>query len=164
MSRLRTTALAAASLLLSAAPARAYDLGDCNQLLATDAMQQFTMHGENVDFAADFMPFGRAAICWSQSSRVAVIGKLYASQFCGPFRPCDELEAIAKIKFQRTNGNWTKNYTYRVNWTSFSPAVEVKKIAPAGSYKKVRIRLYTFQHTDLGPLGPVKRADQTFTP
>ena len=65
----------------------------------------------------------RAAICWSPSSRVAVIGKLYASQFCGPFRTCDELEAIAKIKFQRTNGNWTKNYTYKVTWTSFSWAM-----------------------------------------
>ena len=59
-------ALAAGSLLLLGTPARAYDLGDCNQLLATDAMQQFTMHGENVDFAADLM------VSWGTRTSVRV--------------------------------------------------------------------------------------------
>jgi hypothetical protein len=93
-----------------------------------------------------------------------VIGKLYADQFCGPLRPCDHLEVTAKIRFQRTSGSWTPTYTYRKVWNAFSTSREVKKRAPSGSYQKVRIRLYTFQSTALGPTGPTLREERNFVP
>src|SRR5687767_7663339 len=83
-------AMAAGSLLFSGAPARAYDLNHCNQLLPTSAVQTFSMIGGEARFGDD-APFGEAVICWSPAGRVAVIGKLYASLLCLPFRPCDPL-------------------------------------------------------------------------
>jgi len=161
-------AIAAGSLLSLGMPAHAYDLNSCNQLLPTSAVQRFSMDGGGADFGDDAHfgghPFGDAVICWSPAGRVAVIGKLYADVFCPPFRPCDPLTATVKIKFQRANGNWTGTTT-RTKLTQGNLASrEIKKTSPSGSFKKVNIRLFTFQSTDLGPTGNVLVAERNFEP
>jgi len=161
-------AIAAGSLLSSGVPAHAYDLNSCNQLLPTSAVQRFSINGGGADFGDDGHfgghPFGDAVICWSPAGRVAVIGKLYADLLCLPFRPCDSVTATVKIRFQRTNGNWTGTTTRRIRSQGILASREIKKKSPSGSFKKVNIRLFTFQSTDLGPTGDVLAAERNFAP
>jgi hypothetical protein len=165
---LSAIATLAGSVLCLGAPAQAYDLSSCNQLLPTSAVQRFSVDGGGADFGDDAHlgghPFGDAVICWSPAGRVAVIGKLYADDLCLPFRPCDPLTATVKIRFQRTNGRWT-GVTTRTKLTQGNLAsLEVKKKSPLGSFKNVNIRLFTFQTTDLGPTGDVLVAERNFQP
>jgi len=158
----------AGSLMCLIAPAQAYDLNSCNQLLPTSAVQRFSTEGGGADFGDEphlgGQPLGDAVICWSPAGRVAVIGKLYADDLCLPFRPCDPLTATVKIKFQRTNGSWTGTTIRRKLTQGNLASLEVKKKSPMGSFKKVNIRLFTFQTTDLGPTGDVLVAERNFQP
>jgi hypothetical protein len=151
---LTVLAVTVVSLFSLSVAARAYDMNDCTRLLDTFAMQQFSIEAGGADFGdlphLGGAPLGTAAICWSPGGRVGIIGKLFADNLCLPFRPCTPITAIAKIRFQRANGNFFNAATRRVlsqqelNWG------EIRLASPQGNFKGVNIRLFTFQSATIG--------------
>ena len=152
--------------LYSASPARAYDLNDCNRVLATFAIQQFSINGGGADFGdlphLGGGPLGTAVICWSPGGRVAVIGKLFADDLCLPFRDCTPLTATLKIRFRRTNGQFSPTVTLSLLSQGNLAFGEVKRRSSSGNFNRVNLRLFTFQQTALGSTGNVLVAERNF--
>ena len=152
--------------LCSAPPAHAYDLNDCNRVVDTFAIQQFSINGGGADFGdlphLGGAPLGTAVVCWSPGGRVAVIGKLFADNLCVPFRECTPLTATLKIRFRRSNGQFSPTITLTVLSQGNLAFGEVKRVSSSGNFNRVNLRLFTFQQTALGPTGNVLVAERTF--
>jgi hypothetical protein len=162
---LMAAGLAAGSLLSLRASAHAYDINDCNRVVDTFAIQQFSIEGGGVDFGdlphLAGNPVGTAVVCWSPGGRVAIIGKLFADDLCLPFQSCIPLTATATITFRRTNGQ-TSTITQRVLSQGNLAYGEIKRVSAPGNFNQVKVQLFHFQSTPLGSTGNVPGPVRTF--
>jgi hypothetical protein len=155
-SALHSLTIVVAALLSAsiAREARAYDRNTCNDIFAfanVTSVDAFAIDGGAADFGDELhlfgAPHGTAVVCWAIDGRAAVQGRVYADD------SHEAVEAIVKIRFQRTNGNVTNITTRTVQGHGGFPAnKEVKKVSPVGNFNRVRIQLFTFRSTALGPV------------
>ena len=150
-------------------PARAWDVSDCNAKFGrtnVTAVETFSVDGSGADFGGlphfAGSPQGTAVICWLFNGSVGLLGDLYADNLCLPLRPCDPLTAIAKIRFQRTNGRLTGVTTRRVLSQGNLALGRVSVRSPAGNFNAVHLELFTSRVTALGPTGEILAARRDF--
>jgi len=125
---------------------------DCDHIFgATNVakVETFKIDGGQADFGDDphllGAPQGDAVVCWLNSGKVAVLGKLYSDNFRDPHT------ASVRIRFRRTSGALTpsvrKSVTSQTFWVA-SRSIEV--VSPDGNFNQVRLRLTSSQNTALG--------------
>lgn len=136
---------------------------DCDHIFGATKVEKvdaFRIDGGEVDFGDELhlagVPQGEAVVCWRTNGRVTVLGKLFSDNFR------DTQVASIEFRFRRTNGQ-TATARARVASQSFWVASKsIEASSPSGRFNQVRIRLFKFQHTDLGDTPRVRVAERTF--
>jgi hypothetical protein len=145
---LTATAVAACITMLLTGVTQAYDRGDCVRIFGNDAnvakVDFFSVNGGGADFGDELhlfgAPLGTAVVCFATSGRIAVKGKLYAD---------GSQAALVKIRFRRTNGQFTPNKQRAVTagLQQSLASYEVVMASPPGHFNRARIRLFTVDFT-----------------
>lgn len=156
------TIAVAGILVLLTSQSQAYNKGDCNYLFGAANVakwEQFRILSSPADFGDDphllGNPQGTAIVCWCKDGRVAIKGRLFSDG------GNDEASTQAKFRFFRTNGSYT-NFPLSTGSNNGVQSKLFYFVTDAGSYKKIRIRLYDttppiLHPTDGSTPGPTAR-------
>ena len=148
---IRAVIAAIAAVVLLAPQAGAYGTQVCVDLFAQANVakaEKFRVLASSADFGDDPHlfgdPQGTAIVCWSTDGRVGIKGRLFSDGGIG-----GDAETAARITFFRANGPSTT-----LNVSSSGTGVNSRLVytaTPAGSWNRVRIRLYSVEIQLLHP-------------